>query len=84
MGFGALHACRTLGLSVPDDVALVGYDGTPFGAVTSPPITTVPQDAGRYAEIVFGLLVGDQDIDTTPSTEGVTLVPPRLKIRGST
>lgn len=82
MGFGALHACRSLEISVPGDVALVGYDGTPYGTVSSPPLTTVPQDAGRYAEIVFEFLVHDEESDTA-SVEGVTLVPPRLEVRSS-
>jgi len=81
MAFGALHACRSLGLSVPDDVAFVGYDGTPFGKVSDPPLTTVPQDAGRYADIVFKLLVDNEE--TAEAVEGITLVAPTLEIRGS-
>lgn len=83
MAIGALHACRGLRLSVPGDVALVGYDNIPYGAVTSPPLTTVPQDAERYAEITFELLAADEQGDTPPF-EGVTLVTSRLEIRGST
>jgi len=81
MAFGALHACRTHGLSVPHDVAVVGYDGTPFGAVSDPPLTTVPQDAGRYAEVVFKLLIDDQEANA--AAEEPTLIAPRLVVRGS-
>ena len=82
MAIGAMHACRRLRLSVPDDIALVGYDDLPYGRVAEPPITTVPQDAERYAEITFELLVIDQ-VGDMATVEGVTLVAADLEVRGS-
>ncbi|MFE6234070.1 LacI family DNA-binding transcriptional regulator [Cellulosimicrobium sp. NPDC057862] len=40
---GALRALREAGLSVPDDVSLVGFDDLPVAAWTDPPLTTVRQ-----------------------------------------
>lgn len=40
---GAMHAARDLGLSVPKNVAVMGFDGVSFGKVTSPPLSTVEQ-----------------------------------------
>ena len=36
-----MSACRTLGLSIPDDLSLVGFDDIQFSAHTWPPLTTV-------------------------------------------
>ena len=37
---GAMKAFRTAGLRIPEDVALIGFDGTIESAHTSPPLTT--------------------------------------------
>lgn len=44
MALGVLHTSRLLGLRVPDDLALVGFDDIPEAAFFSPPLTTVRQD----------------------------------------
>lgn len=49
---GAMCALHDAGLSVPDDVSIVGFDNVPLAAYTSPPLTTVDQptvEQGRQA-----------------------------------
>ncbi len=64
--FGALDALRDLGLRVPEDVSLVGFDDIPAAAETRPPLTTVRQplvEMGRRgAELVLALLEGKADV----------------------
>lgn len=54
---GALEAIRARKLSVPGDVALVGFDETTWGALVDPPITVIAQpteEIGRTAtELLF-------------------------------
>jgi LacI family transcriptional regulator len=41
MAAGAIEAARELGLSVPEDVSLIGYDDQVIAGYTNPPLTTV-------------------------------------------
>ena len=44
MALGLLHAARSRGLRVPEDLAVVGFDDIPEAAYFAPPLTTVRQD----------------------------------------
>ncbi|HCE43151.1 MAG TPA: hypothetical protein DET40_06365 [Lentisphaeria bacterium] len=48
---------------VPDDIAVIGFDGSGFTEFTLPPITTISQPVGRLAELSVGALfsmIGNQ------------------------
>ena len=81
MALGALHALRTLGLRVPEDMAVVGFDGIALGAYSNPELTTVEQPGAevgrRAADLVFETLDGQAS-----SPPQVTL-PVRLVVRES-
>jgi LacI family transcriptional regulator len=47
MAFGALRALREARLSVPGDVAVVGFDDLPTSALSDPPLTTIRQPIRR-------------------------------------
>ena len=50
MAAGLLYVLHTRGIHVPNDVAVVGCDGLPFGRYTVPPLTTVLLDQGRLGK----------------------------------
>jgi LacI family transcriptional regulator len=78
---GVLDAARSLGLAVPQDIAVSGFDDQPFATLTQPTLTTVRMplhDIGRAAaEMLFAM------IDQRPTSRRVIL-PTELIIRGST
>jgi len=64
MTAGAMNAVRSLGLRIPTDVALVGFDDLDWTTLVEPQITVVAQpvlDVGRAAgERVLARIAGDQ------------------------
>jgi DNA-binding LacI/PurR family transcriptional regulator len=78
-----LRAAADLGLRVPEDVSVVGYDDSRVAAMTRPPLTTVRQDVvakGRLA--VTALVRAIEDPDST-SPERI-VIPAELVVRAST
>jgi LacI family transcriptional regulator len=56
MAIGAMAALKHAGLRMPEDVAIMGYDGTEIAELYDPPLTTVAQptyDMGAYAMTVL-------------------------------
>ena len=78
---GVLRAVKEANLRVPDDVAIVGYDGTPFTQLTEPPLTTVEQPASEMGRIAAQLLI-DLIEGCAPAERKVKL-PVRLEVRAS-
>lgn len=67
------------GLSVPDDIALVGFDDLPLTTQTVPQITTIRQDIARGAQIMVDSLM--QRIAGTDSPSEI--MQPQLVVRES-
>ena len=54
---GAMHALQQAGRSIPSDVAIVGFDDIAVASLSSPPLTTVRQDARAAAEALVETLL---------------------------
>ncbi len=52
-----MNVARSLGLSVPDDVSVIGFDNIPESALTDPPLTTIDQSIQSMGEEAVRLLV---------------------------
>ena len=70
------------GLSVPDDVSVIGYDDSSFMMCTDPPLTTVRQPIEAMGRAAVELLVGE--IAGVKVTHDELLFEPELVVRGST
>ena len=58
MAIGTIRALEDLGLSVPDDVSVLGFDGIDYASFSNPRITTYKQPQEKIAELTVGLLNG--------------------------
>lgn len=75
VAFGAMAAIRERGLTIPNDIALVGFDDIPLARYVDPPLTSVHLPAaelGRQAgRIIVGLI---QECDTRNGIDSACLV----------
>ncbi len=65
MAIGALQEARELGLDVPRDLSIVGFDGIDAGLWTQPVLTTVEQPVDEIAETT---VVALESLVKTPGT----------------
>ncbi|GAA4458335.1 LacI family DNA-binding transcriptional regulator [Phytohabitans houttuyneae] len=82
MALGAIRAARQRGLSIPDDVSVVGYDDSPLIAFTDPPLTTVRQPVTAMAVAAVRALIDEINGHGTHRSEYV--FRPELVVRSST
>ena len=81
LALALMDALRTLGIRIPGDVAMVGFDGIPFTAISNPRLTTVVTPAGDMGRLAAASLIRAIREGTPP--EGHVLEP-ELVVREST
>ena len=82
MALGAIQGVRSLGLDVPRDVSVIGFDDSPLIAFVDPPLTTVHQPVGAICEAVVLALLGEIAGNASPRFE--LSFRPELIVRSST
>ena len=83
MAFAVMDTLRhELGLRVPQDVSVVGFDNVPQAAWASYELTTVEQPVAEMVEATAGLLQRQLGAEQPPAAENI-VVPGRLVVRGS-
>lgn len=81
MAVGVLRAVRDAGLTVPGDLAVVGFDDSPVCRHTDPELTTVAQPVVEMGAVMAGLLL---DRIAGREVPAETVLPTRLVVRAST
>lgn len=86
VAFMVLRAAKTLHLRVPDDISVIGYDGTLYSEIASPQLTTIAQDTSAIAEKATGMLTSEmrQRISGAPIKAEILSIPVTLVKRQST
>ncbi len=82
LAMGGMHVLRELGLEIPRDVSVVGFDDLPVAKLAWPALTTVRQPRAELAKAAVGLLLEQID-EKRPSSHQVTLKT-ELIVRQST
>ncbi|WP_340388530.1 LacI family DNA-binding transcriptional regulator [Paenibacillus sp. FSL E2-0151] len=78
---GALQAAKELGLRVPEDVSIIGFDNTILASVTSPPLTTVAQPIEELGHRAVDLLI--EELKDERKEPQKIVLKPELVIRES-
>lgn len=81
LAFGVMEAAKKLGLSIPEDLSVVGFDDVSEAARSAPPLTTVHQPHVEKGLKAGRKLVAQLEGEDPGEPE---LLPTRLVIRGST
>lgn len=68
---GAISALTALGLRVPADVAVTGFDDMELASLSVPALTTMRQPIDRMAELAVGALAGGEAGQSKPPTNHV-------------
>lgn len=87
LAFGVLRACLDLGLSVPERLALIGFDNVPFGEIALSPLTSVDgqglEIGRRAARLLIDRLAGMEARGSPPAQRVRMVIDPQLCIRRS-
>jgi LacI family transcriptional regulator len=80
--FGVLEGARRLGVRVPNDLSVVGYDDTPAAVTSAPPLTTVRQPMNAMGRVALRNLL-QQNTGEEPASHHIQLAT-TLIVREST
>lgn len=78
---GAMEAIREAGLSVPEDISVIGFDDIELAVHMQPPLTTIRQDTNTIGRQAIELL--DAMITDERKQPPEAIVPTELIVRGS-
>lgn len=76
-----IHQLQMLGLRVPEDISVAGFDDNPLCRLTNPPLTTIHQDGAMRARIALESL---RSLASGEETATDVMLPVTLTQRSST
>ena len=83
IAIGVLEAARELGIAVPGELSIVGFDDAPAAQMASPQLTTIRQPLQEIGQTAIQILIGCvREPANCPRT--TQLLKPELIVRGST
>jgi LacI family transcriptional regulator len=82
MALGCMNAARALGLRLPDDVSVVGFDDVPGAVTAQPPLTTLRHPLALMAQATVQELM--RRVLREPGTRQRVEFPAEMVMRGST
>jgi LacI family transcriptional regulator len=82
MALGIIHGAQDRGLSVPEDIEVIGFDNTRLAAMVRPTLTSVVQPMYDIGAVSMRLLT--KYMNKEEVTDEVVLLPHRIEFRNST
>lgn len=80
MASGALAVAQSLGVAVPDDIAVIGFDDSPVATMVAPALTTMRQPSFLAGQTIADVLLARLAGEDPPH---VTILPTELVVRAS-
>jgi len=84
MAFGVMNVAAELGLRIPDDLSVVGFDGTPFSTFVVPSLSTIIRQTDEMAQLGTQKLLAQINEGAEAARAFETMVSPRFEPREST
>ncbi|MBP3949792.1 catabolite control protein A [Bacillus suaedae] len=82
MALGVIHATQDQGLSVPDDIEVLGFDNTRLSTMVRPTLTTVVQPIYDIGAVSMRLLT--KYMNKEEVSDHIVVLPHRIEMRQST
>lgn len=83
IAIGVLEAATQLGIKVPDDLSVIGFDDTPRAAAAEPPLTTVRQPLTDKGTVAGQLLFASFEASDPDREAFERILPTSLVVRQS-
>lgn len=80
MAIGVIEEARQMGLQIPEELSVAGFDDIPIARLVNPPLTTVAQPLREKGKLAASLLVSAVDGESKKTHH---LLPTRLVVRDS-
>lgn len=80
--FGVIEYLQERGISVPEDISVVGFDNEPACESSDPPLTSVSGDMSDVVRQAMINLINQMDCDRVPNS--ITMLPVSVTVRAST
>lgn len=84
MAIAGLGVAHRRGVRIPEDLSMIGFDGTDLAAHVHPPLTTVTTNPFGWGQSAARTLLTSVDRGDPAATPDVELEPGRLEVRAST
>ncbi|MBM4761246.1 LacI family DNA-binding transcriptional regulator [Bacillus sp. B15-48] len=75
MAFGVYQAAQEFGLTIPDDLSVVGFDNIKYNRLLQPKLTTIDQPTYRMGELATEILLDQINNDKNNQIKSINLEP---------
>jgi DNA-binding LacI/PurR family transcriptional regulator len=88
MTMGALVKIKEMGLNIPEDIGIIGFDDSDWAKIFNPPITTVSQPVYEMGKTAAMMLInkinGNSDYENNSASARIVVFETKLMERDST
>jgi DNA-binding LacI/PurR family transcriptional regulator len=82
LAIGAMRQAQSLGIKVPEELSIIGFDNTILAEIASPPLTSIAQPIKEMTRQAIMLLLEQMDNEAAPKQR--VLMLPQMIMRHST